>query len=118
MSLSDYKGKVIILDFWATWCPPCRKEIPDFIRLYDNYKDKGLVIIGISSESEDTLKNFCTDAEVNYPIAIGTREIQQAYGGIQYIPTTFIIDKKGNIVNKHVGFTSYEVFESEIKDLL
>lgn len=118
LTLSDYKGKVVILDFWATWCPPCRKEIPGFIELYDEYKDKGLVIIGVSSEDINKLKKFSGDNGINYPIAIGNREVAQAYGGIQYIPTTFIIDKEGKIVGKHVGFVEKAVFEGEIKELL
>lgn len=118
LKLSDYKGKVIILDFWATWCPPCRKEIPDLIKLYDKYKDKGLIIIGISSEDTNTLKEFSEDNGINYPIALGNQKVAEAYGGIQYIPTTFVIDREGNIIKKHVGFTEYEVFEAEIKELL
>ena len=119
LSLSDYKDKVIILDFWAVRCPPCRKEIPGFIKLYSEYKDKGLVIIGVSLDrNENTLKSFCEDMGVNYPIAIGNRAITESYGGIMYIPTTFVIDKKGNKVKNHIGFVEKDVFEDEIKDLL
>lgn len=119
LKLSDFKGKVIILDFWAMRCPPCRKEIPDFIKLYNKYKDKELVIIGVSLDRDlDRLKTFCHDMGINYPIVIGTRELTETYGGIMYIPTTFVIDKNGNIVNKHIGFTEKEVFEEEIKAFL
>lgn len=120
LSLSDFEGKVIILDFWATHCPPCLMEIPDFIKLYDKYKEKGLVIIGVSLDrgNIEDLKNFCRNKGINYPIAIGNYEVTQSYGGIRYIPTTFIIDKNKNIIKKFIGFTSLEVFEGEIKKLL
>ena len=120
LSLSGFEGKVIILDFWATSCPPCRKEIPDFIKLYDKYRDKGLVIIGVSldRDSVEKVKKFCRNKGVNYPVAMGNYEITKSYGGIRYLPTTFIIDKNKNIVKKFVGYTSIDVFEREIKALL
>ncbi len=120
LRLSDFKGKVIILDFWATYCPPCREEIPDFVKLYNKYRDKGLVIIGVSLDrgNIEGVKRFCRNIRVNYLIAIGNYEITESYGGIRYIPTTFIIDKNKNIVKKFIGFTSIEVFEREIEKLL
>lgn len=119
IKLGNYRGSVVILDFWATWCPPCKDEIPDFIKLYNNYKDKGLMIIGISLDTDtDKLKDFCRNMGINYPIAMSDDKVTGAYGGIQYIPTTFIIDKEGNIVKKYVGFTKYSEFESQIKKLL
>jgi len=120
LRLSNFEGKVIILDFWATHCPPCRQEIPDFIKLYNKYRDKGLVIIGVSLDSGDVegLKRFCQNEGVNYPIAIGNYEVTKSYGGIKYIPTTFIIDKNKNIVKKFIGYTSIDVFEREIEKLL
>lgn len=120
LRLSDFEGKVIILDFWATHCPPCRKEIPDFIKLYNKYADKGLVIIGISLDrgKAEGIKRFCQNQGVNYPIVIGNYEVTKNYGGIRYIPTTFIIDQNGNIVKKFTGFTSIDIFEREIEKLL
>jgi len=120
VKLSDFKGKVIILDFWATRCPPCRREIPDFIKLQDKYRDKGLVIIGVSLDrgNIETVKNFCRDEGVNYPIVMGDFEVTESYGGIMYIPTTFVIGRNGNIVKKFIGFTSMGVFEGEVEKLL
>ena len=120
VKLSDFKGKVIILDFWATHCPPCIQEIPDFVKLYNKYKDKGLVIIGVSLDRGDVekVKRFCQNKGVNYPVVVGNYEVTKNYGGIRYIPTTFIIDKNRNIVKKFIGYTSIDTFESEIKKLL
>jgi len=120
VTLSDFKDKVIILDFWATHCPPCIQEIPDFVKLYNKYKDKGLVIIGVSLDRGDVekVKRFCRNKGVNYPVVIGNYEVTKNYGGIRYIPTTFIIDKNRNIVKKFIGYTPMNTFEGEIKKLL
>ena len=120
LQLSDFKGKVIILDFWAIFCPPCRKGIPDFVKLYDKYKDKGLVIIGINLDRGDIneVKRFCQDMNINYPVVRGNYLVAEDYGGIRYIPTTFLIDEEMNIVKKFIGYTSYETFESQILRLL
>jgi len=120
VTLSAYKGKVIILDFWASFCPPCRQEIPDFIKLFGAYKDKGLMIVGVSVDrtSVDELKKFCRSMKITYPVLIADKGTIERYGGIRYIPTTFIIDKDMKIVKKFIGYTSRETFESEIKKLL
>ena len=118
LSLSSLKGKVIILDFWASNCPPCRMEIPFFIELYKLYRGKGLQIVGVCLESESKAKAFARSQGINYPLVLGSAKIIQDYGGIRFIPTTFIINRQGNIVSKHVGFAQRKVFEAEIKDLL
>jgi cytochrome c-type biogenesis protein len=117
--LSDYKGKVIILNFWATYCPPCRKEIPDFIKLYNRYKDRGLMVIGINLDKPDLeeLKRFSKGMGINYPIVKNDALTSSRYG-VRYIPATFIIDKRMNIVKDFVGYNPASVFESEIKELL
>jgi len=118
-TLSENIGKVIILDFWATWCPPCRMEIPGFIELYNKYKDSGLIVIGISvDDSVDTVNKFIIETNINYPVVMGNSKVVQDYGGITGIPTTFIIDRKGNIVQRFIGYRPKDVFENEIKKLL
>lgn len=120
LTLSDFKGKVIIVNFWATWCPPCRMEIPDFVYLYENYKDKGLVIIGVNLDRGDarSVKQFSEKYKINYPVVLGNGKVTQDYGGIRAIPTTFIIDTKGDIKEKYIGYQSRATFEEEAKRLL
>ncbi len=120
VSLSDFRGKVVILDFWATWCPPCKAEIPDFIELYSQYADQGLEIIGISLDQGDlsVVPAFVESYKVQYPMLYYKDEVIMDYGGIRSIPTTFIIDREGKIVDKVVGYKPKEFFEEAIKPLL
>jgi cytochrome c biogenesis protein CcmG/thiol:disulfide interchange protein DsbE len=120
VSLSEFKGKVVILDFWATWCAPCRKEIPDFIELYKQYGSKRFQMIGISLDQggiKDVIP-FMKDHGISYPILIGNRAVASQYGGIRGIPTTFVIDKKGNIRAQYVGYRPKQTFEKDILSLL
>jgi len=118
--LSDFKNKVVIIDFWATWCPPCREEIPHFIDLYSQYKGRGLEIIGIALDQngERTVKEFIAKNKINYTVLLGNNEVSDLYGGIDAIPTTFILDKDANIRKKYIGYTEKRVFETDIKELL
>jgi len=117
---SDFNGKVVVLDFWATWCPPCRAEIPGFIELQKKYQTQGLVVVGVSVDQagSDTVKSFAKKLGVNYPVVLTDAKIDAAYGGIDGLPTTFIIDRTGHIVKQHVGFTEKSEIEREIKPLL
>jgi thiol-disulfide isomerase/thioredoxin len=116
---SDFAGKVLILDFWATWCAPCRTEIPGFIELQKEYGDRGLVVVGVSLDEEGpaAIKRFMKELGINYPIVLGEVGLMQDFGGTA-IPTTVVIDRKGNIVARHVGFAPKETFENEIQPLL
>ncbi|MBU3933363.1 MAG: redoxin domain-containing protein [Candidatus Omnitrophica bacterium] len=120
LRLSDFKGKIVILDFWSISCPVCRRAIANFVKLYDKYKDKGLVIIGVNLDRADidAVKRLSQSIGINYPVVKGDYALTQSYGGIRYTPTTFIIDKEMNIVKKFIGYTPVEVFESQINELL
>jgi peroxiredoxin len=117
---SDFKGKVVVLDFWATWCLPCRAEIPGFVELQKKHQAQGLAVIGVSVDqaSTDTVKAFAKKLGINYPVVLTDAKIEAAFGGIDGLPTTFIIDRAGHIVKQHVGFTEKSEIESEIKLLL
>jgi len=120
LKLSDFAGKVVILDFWATWCGPCRMEIPGFVKLYEKYNDQGVEVIGISLDQQgwNVVKPFMDQYKINYPVVLGNREVVAAYGGITGIPTTFLINKKGEIVERLVGYRPVEIFENAITELL
>jgi cytochrome c biogenesis protein CcmG/thiol:disulfide interchange protein DsbE len=106
VTLTDFEGKVLFLNFWATWCSPCRQEIPGFLEIYDKYKDEGMEILGVSLDPQgsDVVKPFAEKMKITYPLAMANNEIMQAYQPGQYIPATIIIDREGNIHNKHVGY--------------
>lgn len=116
-TLSDQKGKMVILNFWATWCPPCQREIPDFIELYNQYKEDGLVIVGVSVDQTgwETIEQYIETIGIQYPVVMFTPDVVQKYDNFQSIPTTFIIDKKGRIVNKVTGYRPRTFWEEEIK---
>jgi thiol-disulfide isomerase/thioredoxin len=120
VKFSDFRGKVLILDFWATWCLPCRVEIPHFVELQKQYGAKGLAVIGVSLDEQgpDVVKKFVKQFEVNYPIVIGNEKIAEKYGGIVALPTTFVIDRQGRIVGRHIGYNDKATFEKEVQSLL
>lgn len=119
LSLGVYKGKVVLLNFWATWCGPCRAEIPDLIDLQNKYKDQ-LQIVGmaVDVEDEDDLRNVVKNERINYPVALTTGEVRMAYGGITALPTVFVINPQGRVVQKHVGLFNPALYETEVRALL
>ncbi len=122
VKLSSFKGKVILLDFWATWCGPCKLEIPGFVELQDKYGKNGLQVIGVSvDDTVDKLKPYAAQYKMNYPILQGLGHddmVDDAFGPMFGIPTTFLIGRDGNICRKHMGIASKDAFEAEIKALM
>ncbi len=120
VQLSDLKGKVVLLNFWATWCGPCRREIPDLIALQAKYAAQGLVVVGVSIDTTGaaTVKAFAQKMKINYPMLMGDDETVAAYGNFQIIPTTFFIDRAGRIAGRQEGGADQATFEAAVKPLL
>ena len=121
VSLSSFKGKVIVLDFWATWCAPCKAEIPGFVELQKAYGSEGLQMVGVSVDDKvETLRPFASEFKMNYPVLVGLGrdDLQDAYGPLWGIPTTFVISRDGKICRKHSGLVGKERYEKDIKALL
>lgn len=120
ISTAEWHGKVVLVNFWATWCPPCREEIPALIRLQNDYKDR-LQIIGVSMDDDDDSKavaEFAKQAGINYPIVMASREMIEEYGGVPALPTSFVINTNGGVVQKHVGLHEPAEYEAEVRSLL
>lgn len=120
VSFSDFQGRVIMINFWAPWCGPCRMETPDLVALYDEYESEGLQILGVavSFRGEQSVHDFAEAYRVNYPILLGNMEVIKSYGGFRGIPTTFLFSRNGELKAKFEGMRSRDVFERAIKTLL
>lgn len=125
ISQADVEGHVYIVNFWATWCPPCEKEIPDFIKLQNEYGDRKFTIIGISvdQEGEAVVNDFIKEKGMNYPVIMLTEQIKSDYenamgAALRSIPTSIVVNRDGNIVSIHIGFRTKAQFEQEIQELL
>jgi len=120
IELKQLVGKAVVVNFWATWCGPCRSEIPGMVKIYEKYKAKGLEIVGISLDRGgwNDLKPYLAKNPISYPIVLGGGAEADAYGGIEGIPTTFFVDRKGNIVSKTVGAMREADFEKAVKSIL
>ena len=118
--LSDYRGKVVLLNFWATWCGPCKVEIPWFIEFEQQYKDRGFAVLGVSMDEDgwDAVKPYIAARKVNYRVLLGDDVTGGLYGGVESLPTTFMIDRDGKVASVHIGLISKSDYDNEIKHLL
>jgi peroxiredoxin len=117
LKLSDLRGKAVVLNFWATWCPPCKQEIPWFIDLQKRYGSQGLQVVGISMDDGDPkgVVKFAADNSINYPILFGADQVADQYGGIEYLPTTFFIDRNGVVIDHTYGEPERQELEQKIR---
>jgi cytochrome c biogenesis protein CcmG, thiol:disulfide interchange protein DsbE len=119
LTLSSYRGKVVLLDFWATWCGPCREEVPRFVEMQNRYGGRDLQILGVSmDDSPEPVREFQQNFKMNYPVVMGTAKTGELYGGVLGLPIAFVIDQQGRIRAKHIGATPISTFEREITKLL
>jgi peroxiredoxin len=120
VSLADYRGKVVLLNFWATWCGPCQIEIPWFIEFEQKYKDRDFAVLGVSFDDDGwkSVRPYIAAHKINYRIMIGTEKMSQLYGGVDSLPTTFIVDRQGRIAAQHVGLVDKSDYQNEILKLL
>jgi peroxiredoxin len=118
LRLSDYRGKVVVLDFWATWCEPCKQEIPHLIDLQSKYAQR-VQVLGISMDDDDKpVRTFQQQYKMNYPIAVGTSSLADQYGGVLGLPITFVIDGQGRIAKRYIGAADFSGIEAEVQKLL
>jgi cytochrome c biogenesis protein CcmG/thiol:disulfide interchange protein DsbE len=121
VKLSDYRGKVVLLNFWATWCGPCALEIPWFIEFEQQYKAKGFAVLGVSMDDDGwkVVKPYISEHKLNYRVLLGNDTVSQLYGGLDALPTTYIIDKAGKVAfPPHVGLINKSEYVSEVQSLL
>jgi peroxiredoxin len=121
VSLSDYRGKVVLLDFWATWCGPCKIEIPWFMDFEKQFKDRGFAVLGVSMDEDGwkVVKPYVANMKMNYRVLLGNDQVGSLYGGLEALPTTLLIDREGRVVSKHVGITGgKEDFKNAILQVL
>jgi len=120
IELQDLQGKVVVLNFWATWCPPCRAEIPGLLDVYRKHRSKGLEIVGISLDRDGwtRVSPLMHELNIDYPVVLGNNDVANAYGGIRAIPTTVIVGRDGKIVDRVVGYMDRQKFEDEILEVI
>lgn len=120
VTLAEYKGKVVLLNFWATWCGPCKIEIPWFVDFEQKYKDRGFAVLGVAMDEEgwEAVKPYLEQAKVNYRVVVGNDSVAALYGGVDSLPTSFVLDQDGRIAATHVGLVSKSDYENEISQLL
>jgi peroxiredoxin len=118
--LSDYRGKVVLLNFWATWCGPCKIEIPWFVDFERQHKAQGFAVVGVSMDEDgwQAVKPFVTELGINYRVLLGDDTVAQLFGGIDSLPTSFLIDREGRIAATHIGLVSKSRYEHELQQLI
>ena len=120
VKLSDFRGKVVLLNFWATWCAPCREEIPWFVDFEEEFKDRDFAVLGVSMDERgwDVVKPYIDRHNINYPVVLGDAGVNTLYGGADALPVTFMIDRNGRVARTHVGVAGKHTYKQEILDLL
>ena len=120
VKLSDYRGKAVLLNFWATWCSPCKVEMPWFVDLQKQYGEEGLVILGVAMDDSDAPKiaQFASEMGVNYPVLLGTDQVSEDYGNVEFLPTSFYIDRTGKIIGKGTGLLGRKEIEENVRKAL
>ena len=120
VKLADYRGKAVLLNFWATWCSPCKVEMPWFVDLQKKYGTDGLVILGVAMDDSEAPKiaQFASEMGVNYPVLLGTDKVSEAYGNVEVLPTSFYIDRDGKIVGKGTGLLGRSEIEESVRKAL
>jgi cytochrome c biogenesis protein CcmG/thiol:disulfide interchange protein DsbE len=118
--LSDYRGKVVLLNFWATWCGPCKIEIPWFMEFEQKHKDQGFAVLGVAMDDDgwDVVKPYLEYRRINYRVVMGTPEVAELYGGVESLPTSFLIDRDGRVANVHIGLVGKRDYQDDIDRLL
>jgi cytochrome c biogenesis protein CcmG/thiol:disulfide interchange protein DsbE len=120
VKLSDYRGKVVLLNFWATWCAPCKIEIPWFVEFEQKHKDQGFAVLGVSMDEEgwEIVKPYVDRSRINYRILLGNDQVAQLYGGVDSLPTSFLLDRQGRVAAVHVGLVGKDEYQNDINQLL
>jgi peroxiredoxin len=118
--LSDYRGKVVLLNFWATWCGPCKIEIPWFMEFEQKHKDQGFAVLAVAMDDDgwDVVKPYLERQRINYRVVMGTPEVSELYGGVESLPTTFLIDRDGRVASVHIGLVGKRDYQDDIDRLL